>query len=138
MLYLKIETAWAFVLQSWGYLQLAILISHCCRSSGYNFKSIGQAKVRDILKKCRVNSSYCQGKKVHLYWGCGKVIIEKSRCGRCLWNRNWDLGWIWADWQYWKKGSGPIMSIFWGWFFHVFKGTKNQVVSALKSCIKWT
>ena len=103
MLYLKIETAWAFVLQSWGYLQLAILISHCCRSSGYNFKSIGQAKVRDILKKCRVNSSYCQGKKVHLYWGCGKVIIEKSRCGRCLWNRNWDLGWIWADWQYWKK-----------------------------------
>ena len=63
MLHLKIETAWAFVLQSWGYLQLAILISHCCRSSGYNFKSIGQAKVRDILKKCRVNSSYCQGKK---------------------------------------------------------------------------
>jgi hypothetical protein len=63
MLHLKIETAWAFVLQSWGYLQLAILISHCCRSSGYNFKSIGQAKVRDILKKCRVNSSYCQGKR---------------------------------------------------------------------------
>ena len=25
-----------------------------------------------------------------------KVIIEKSRFGIFLWNRNWDLGWIWA------------------------------------------
>ena len=25
-----------------------------------------------------------------------KVIREKSRGGRFLWNRNWDLGWIWA------------------------------------------
>ena len=24
----------------------------------------------------------------------GKVIIEKSRGGRFLWNRNWDLGWM--------------------------------------------
>ena len=24
-----------------------------------------------------------------------KAIIEKSRGGRFLWNRNWDLGWIW-------------------------------------------
>ena len=30
--------------------------------------------------------------------GIIKVIIEKSRGsrGRFLWNRNWDLGWIWA------------------------------------------
>ena len=34
----------------WGYLQLAILISHSCRSSGYNFRSIGHASVNDILK----------------------------------------------------------------------------------------
>ena len=27
-----------------------------------------------------------------------KVIIEKSCDGRFLWNRNWDLGWIWAKW----------------------------------------
>ena len=27
-----------------------------------------------------------------------KVIIEKSRGGRFLWNRNRDLGWIWAKW----------------------------------------
>ena len=27
-----------------------------------------------------------------------KVIIEKSRGGRFLWNRNWNLGWIWAKW----------------------------------------
>ena len=25
-----------------------------------------------------------------------KVITEKSRGGRSFWNRNWDLGWIWA------------------------------------------
>ena len=25
-----------------------------------------------------------------------KIIIEKSRSKRFLWNRNWDLGWIWA------------------------------------------
>ena len=25
-----------------------------------------------------------------------KVIREKSRGGRFLWNKNWDLGWIWA------------------------------------------
>ena len=25
-----------------------------------------------------------------------KVIIEKSRGGKFFWNRNWDLGWIWA------------------------------------------
>ena len=53
-----------------------------------------------------------------------KVIIEKSRSGRFLWNRNWHLGWIWANWQYWKKGSGPIMSNFWGWFF-MFSGAKK-------------
>ena len=34
----------------WGYLQLAILISHSCRSRGYNFRSIGHASVNDILK----------------------------------------------------------------------------------------
>ena len=28
-----------------------------------------------------------------------KVIIDKSRGGRFLWSRNWDLGWIWANWQ---------------------------------------
>ena len=27
-----------------------------------------------------------------------KVITEKSRGGRFLWNRNLDLGWIWAEW----------------------------------------
>ena len=54
-----------------------------------------------------------------------KVIIEKSHGGRFLWNRNWDLGWIWAGWHYWKKQQfGPITSNFWGWFFQVFMGKK--------------
>ena len=48
-----------------------------------------------------------------------KVIIHKSRGDQFLWNRNWDLGWFWAGWQYWKK-IGPIMSNFWERFFHVF------------------
>ena len=26
-----------------------------------------------------------------------KVIREKSRGGRFIWNKNWDLGWIWAS-----------------------------------------
>ena len=35
--------------------------------------------------------------------GATKVILEKSRGRRFLWNRNWDLDWIWARWHYWKK-----------------------------------
>ena len=31
------------------------------------------------------------------------IIIEKSCSGRYLWKRNWDFGWIWASWHYWKK-----------------------------------
>ena len=31
-------------------------------------------------------------------------IIEKSRCGRFLWNRNWDLGWIWAGFATFEAG----------------------------------
>ena len=34
--------------------------------------------------------------------GC-KVIIHKSRGEKFFWNINWDLGWFWASWQYWKK-----------------------------------
>ena len=41
-----------------------------------------------------------------------KVIIEKSGGGRFLWNRNRDLGWIWA-------GSATFEACF---FFHVFMG----------------
>ena len=52
-------------------------------------------------------------------WLRAKVIIEKSRTGRFLWNGNWDLGWIWADWQYCQKRTGLIMSNFWGWFLQL-------------------
>ena len=44
---------------------------------------------------------------------------------------------VWAG--LWKKGSGPIMSNFWGPFFQ-FSGSKfffeNTLASALKSCMK--
>ena len=43
-----------------------------------------------------------------------------------LWNRNWDLGWIWASWHYiLKKKIGSIMSNFLGRFFQVFMGKKK-------------
>ena len=48
----------------------------------------------------------------------GKVIIHKSCGEQFLWNRNWDLDWFWASWQYWKKKFGSI----WGRFFRVFRG----------------
>ena len=57
---------------------------------------------------------------------------HKLRGEPFLWNRNWDLGWFWAGWQYWKKNLGPIVSNFWGQFLHA----TNIVASALKSCIK--
>ena len=54
-----------------------------------------------------------------------KVIIEKSRVGRFLWNRNWELGWICADWQYWKKkGLGRLWATFEGGF-SCFQGQKK-------------
>ena len=55
-------------------------------------------------------------------WGppLTKVIIHKLSAEQFLWNRNWDLGWFWAGWQYWKNNFGPIMINFWGRFlcFH--------------------
>ena len=30
-------------------------------------------------------------------------VIEDFSDGRFLWNRNWNLGWIWAGRHYWKK-----------------------------------
>ena len=44
--------------------------------------------------------------------GIIKVIIEKSRNGRFLWHRKWDLGWIWAGWHYWKKNWGQLWATF--------------------------
>ena len=49
-------------------------------------------------------------------------------------NQFWAVGcWSWLDCEI--KGSGPILSIFWGLFFHFFGVKKNIIGSALKSCI---
>ena len=69
-----------------------------------------------------------------------KVIIEKSRGGRFLWNKNWDLGWSWSwgGWHCWNKNIWadylrPFFSSFHGLKF--FSKIKNIVVSAGKvSC----
>ena len=72
-----------------------------------------------------------------------KVIKHKSLGEQFLWNRNWDLGWFWASWQYWKK-MGRLWADFSGRFFSCSHGWKNifslkilHVASALKSCRKW-
>ena len=75
-------------------------------------------------------NSYTMGSNCLLSRSCcfvTKVFIEMSLGGIFLWNRNWDLGWIWANWQYWKKVCGPIMSNFWGCFFSYFQGQKNDL-----------
>ena len=43
---------------------------------------------------------------------------------------------FWAGWQYWKNQFGPIMSNFWGRFFHVFVGKK--MIYFLKHCSVYT
>ena len=50
----------------WGYLQLAILISHSCRSRGYNFRSIGHASVNDILK-WKIKKNFDSSKLILIY-----------------------------------------------------------------------
>ena len=47
-----------------------------------------------------------------------------------LWNRNCDLGWFLADWQFWKKNWRPIISNFCGQFF-MFSGAKGSWVARM-------
>ena len=96
----------------------------CCRClSGYSRNSSGfDSNCTSLLPACLKIEQILETKSLYLH---------KSRDEQSLWNRNWDLGWFWADWQYWKK-FGVIMSNFWGRFFHVFFW--NVVTSALKSC----
>ena len=54
-----------------------------------------------------------------------KVVIHKSRSEQFLWNRNSDLGWFWADWQYWKNYLGWLWAGFEGVFF-MFSWAKNK------------
>ena len=71
--------------------------------------------------------------------------LYKSRAGSHFYGTEyiWALGWFWVSWQYWELNFGPIVSNFWGCFFHVFRGKKgfffsnivasNIVASVLKS-----
>ena len=80
---------------------------------GTHFKITLSRKVNvlRILEECKHNFIYAKKKldqdvrvignvllnfflAFSFFWPT--VIIEKSRGGRFLWNRNWDLGWIWA------------------------------------------
>ena len=46
--------------------------------------------------------------------GSYKVIREKSCGGRFLWNKNWDLGWIWAGSATFEAG---FLMFLWAKFF---------------------
>ena len=61
--------------------------------------------------------------------GRSKVIIEKFRGGRFLWNRNWDLGWIWAGWHYWKKKVWTNYEQLLRQIFTYFHGRKKKLIS---------
>ena len=52
-------------------------------------------------------------------------VIEKSLGGRFFWNRNWDLGWIWAGWHYWKKTLADYEQLLRPVFF-IFSWTKKN------------
>ena len=56
-----------------------------------------------------------------------KVIIEKSWGGRFLCNRNWDLGWICVDWQYWKKRVWADYEQLLSVVFSFFQGQKQML-----------
>ena len=61
-----------------------------------------------------------------------KIVKEKSHGGRFLWNRRWDLGWIWANWHYRKKIKNyadyehNLEAVF--FMFSLAKKIKNQIL----------
>ena len=67
-----------------------------------------------------------------------KVIIEKSRGGRFFWNRNWDLGWIWADWEYWKKKDlGRLFKNIVSVYTKKFHKMKSKKIWFIKVHVSW-
>ena len=63
-----------------------------CQLNFFRHLSPRQAGPRNCIQFCTVLLLYCWKP----WTNTPKVIIEKSRGGRFLWNRNWDLGWIWT------------------------------------------
>ena len=71
-----------------------------------------------------------------------KVITHKLCGEQFLWNRNWDLGWVWASWQYWKTNWADYEQLLRS-VFSCFQGQKkirffflNIAASALKKLHK--
>ena len=63
---------------------------------------------REFTREFRFSKKSAVAKIVHstlcsflfrFYNNVRSVIIHKSRGEQFLWNRNWDLGWIWADYK---------------------------------------
>ena len=79
--------------------------------------------------------------------GIGADMLENTDKRTDVWSRNfliWKINFgLGPGLDCGKKGSGPILSNFFGWFFQFFMGKKKFflnffyiVASALKSCIK--
>ena len=64
-----------------------------------DFGNVVSGKMSKRLKNLVQNLANHPEKNNRFWKTCSppKIIIEKSRVGRFLWNRSRDLGWIWAD-----------------------------------------
>ena len=76
--------------------QIWMMKKHCtCR------KAFGRLAISCILTVTKQKGSHPTFPISFFFLYCiaicpTKVIREKSHGGRFLWNKNWDLGWIWA------------------------------------------
>ena len=60
--------------------------------------------------------------------------VHKLCCEQFLWNINWDLGWFWVGWQYWKNNLGQLWATFEGVSFSCYQGQKMILYFVLKHC----
>ena len=84
--FLSASLLYGFLDKTMEKISLGMMVTYC---------DIHSPRAKVPLIKC-CGGLFCmkQNRKFGLVWT--KVIIEKSRGGRFFWNRNWDLGWIWA------------------------------------------
>ena len=79
-----------------------------------------------VQKKMIAKPNFCCSKKCKVFILCCLPSINTQSCIKgLLVIRDFCFWASWAAGPDWKKGSGPTMSNFWGWVFHVFR-SKNK------------
>ena len=84
-----------------------------CGICGYFFLSLSSHHEKLIKWQLFSFKKWYLVKKTSLNWNMAKFIIEKSRGGRLLWNRNWYLSWILAGWHYWATFEASFFMFSW-------------------------